>query len=59
MALDELTVYAKWGNKDTGKTDPEINPPHTGVNNEVNRELFIILFTLLQASVLAFYVKNN
>ena len=56
MALDELTVYAKWGKKDTGKTDPEINPPHTGVNNEVNRELFIILFTLLQASVLAFYV---
>ena len=57
--VSELTVYAKWGKKDTGKTDPEIDPPHTGVNSEANRELFITLFTLLQASVLAFYVKNN
>ncbi len=61
MALDELTVYAKWGKKDTGKTDPEIDPPHTGVNTKTvdNTVVVMILSLLGQACVLTYGIKNN
>lgn len=57
MALEELTVYAKWGKKDIGKTDPEILPPNTSVSYSNNIGLLIISLVMSVTTVL--YLKNN
>lgn len=57
MALEELTVYAKWGKKDIGKTDPEILPPNTSVSYSNNIALLIISLVMSVTTVL--YLKNN
>ena len=57
MALEELTVYAKWGKKDIGKTDPEILPPNTSVSYSNNIGLLILSLVMSVTTVL--YLKNN
>ena len=58
VSVSELTVYAKWGKKDTGKTDPEIDPPYTGsVNSDSNVTLLILSVIISMSTVI--YLKNN
>lgn len=52
--VSELTVYAKWGIKETGSTDGwEIEPPKTGVtdNTSIATQLLVVLFTLGSANL--------
>ena len=57
VSVSELTVYAKWGKRDTGKTDPEILPPNTSVSYSNNIGLLIISLVMSATTVL--YLKNN
>lgn len=52
MALEELTVYAKWGKKDIGKTDPEILPPNTGVIVDDKNNSNLLLITLISVGTI-------
>ena len=58
VSVSELTVYAKWGKKDTGKTDPEIDPPYTGSVNSDSDVTLLILSVIISMSTVI-YLKNN
>lgn len=59
VPVSELTVYAKWGKKDTGKTDPEIVPPNTGVSGTKNISMLIMYLVVFGTTSLSIFLKKN
>ena len=57
VSVSELTVYAKWGKKDTGKTDPEIDPPYTGTVS--NSDVTLLILSVIMGMSTVVYLKNN
>lgn len=59
VSVSELTIYAKWGKKDTGKTDPEILPPDTGIGVNNSNNYLLILSLIMNMTLAAICFKNN
>ncbi len=59
VSVSELTIYAKWGKKDTGKTDPEILPPDTGIGVNNSNNYLLILSLIMNMTLAAICLKNN
>ena len=59
VPVGELTVYAKWGKKDTGKTDPEIVPPNTGISGAENISMLIMYLVVFGTTSLSVFLKKN
>ena len=59
VPVGELTVYAKWGKKDTGKTDPEIVPPNTGISGAENISMLIMYLVVFGTTSLSVSLKKN
>lgn len=59
VPVSELTVYAKWAKRDTGKTDAEIVPPATGVSDFKLDLLLIILLVTAPFGASVFKIKTN
>lgn len=59
VPVGELTVYAKWGKKDIGKTDSEIVPPNTGISGAENISMLIMYLVVFGTTSLSVFLKKN
>lgn len=59
IPVDELIVYAKWGEKNIGSTEPEIIPPKTNVEYNQNLKLILmIMINLSNLSLISYAIKR-